>query len=40
MHMTKQKQTHRYKEQTSVSGDGSREGGDKGLGLRDTDCYA
>ena len=38
---TKQKQTHRYKEQTSgyQLGEGRREGQDSGVELRDTNYY-
>ena len=35
------KQIHRYREQTSGYqwGEGRREGQDRGMGLRDTNCY-
>ena len=41
MYMRKQKQTHRYREQTSgyQRGEGRGEGQDKGMGLRDTNYY-
>ena len=40
MNITKQKQTHRYREQTSGYqwGEGGEEGQDKGRGLRGTNC--
>ena len=42
MHITKQKQTHRYREQASGNqwGEGTGEGQDRGMGLRDTNYYA
>ena len=38
MYITKQKEAHRYREQTSAYqwGEGRREGRDRGMGLRDT----
>ena len=41
MNITKQKQTHRYREQTSGYQwqDGIREGQDRGRGLRGTNYY-
>ena len=41
MNITKQKQTHRYREQTSVyqCGEGKEEGQDRGRGLRGTNYY-
>ena len=41
MYIIKQKQTHRYREQTSGYqwGEGSRERQDRGMGLRDTNYY-
>ena len=41
MNVTKQKQTHRYREQVSgyQRGEESREGQDRGRGLRGTDYY-
>ena len=41
MHTARQKQTHRYREQTSGYqwGELRRNGQDRGTGLRDTDYY-
>ena len=41
VNITKKKQTHRHREQTSgyQGGEGSREGQYRGMGLRGTNCY-
>ena len=41
MFITKQKQTYKYRKQTSGNqwGEGKGEGKDKGMGLRDTNYY-